>query len=93
MVIKLDTSFSFHVYLFFKIEFFHARSKHSVLDIGSFGTSNIFIRFQVLTAASMKVTSLFWDIAPCSLVEVDVTGVRTAFITTHILLSSLCPVA
>jgi hypothetical protein len=26
-------------------------------------------RFQVLTAASMKVTS-FWDIAPCSLVEV-----------------------
>jgi hypothetical protein len=28
------------------------------------------VRFQVLTAASMKVT-LFWDIAQCSLVEVD----------------------
>jgi hypothetical protein len=28
------------------------------------------MRFQVLTAASMKSTVL-WDIAPCSLVEVD----------------------
>jgi hypothetical protein len=27
------------------------------------------VRFQVLTAASMKMT-VFWDIAPCSLVEV-----------------------
>jgi hypothetical protein len=26
--------------------------------------------FQVLTAASMKMTA-FWDIAPCSLVDVD----------------------
>jgi hypothetical protein len=29
-----------------------------------------FVRFQVFVAASMKVT-FFWDIAPCSLVEVD----------------------
>jgi hypothetical protein len=28
------------------------------------------VRFQVLTAASTKMTA-FWDIAPCSLVEVD----------------------
>jgi hypothetical protein len=28
------------------------------------------VRFQVLTASSMKMTS-FWDIAPCSLVEVN----------------------
>jgi hypothetical protein len=28
------------------------------------------VRFQVLTAASMNIT-VFWDIAPCSLVEVD----------------------
>jgi hypothetical protein len=28
------------------------------------------MRFQVLTAASMKMTA-FWDIVPCSLVEVD----------------------
>jgi hypothetical protein len=27
-------------------------------------------RFKVLTAASMKMTA-FWDIAPCSLIEVD----------------------
>jgi hypothetical protein len=28
------------------------------------------VRFQVLTAATMKVT-VFWDIAPCSLVQID----------------------
>jgi hypothetical protein len=28
------------------------------------------MRFQVLKAASMKMT-VFWDIAPCSLVEID----------------------
>jgi hypothetical protein len=28
------------------------------------------VKFQVLTAASMKMTA-FWDIDPCSLVEVD----------------------
>jgi hypothetical protein len=28
------------------------------------------MRFQVFTMASMKMTA-FWDIAPCSLVEVD----------------------
>jgi hypothetical protein len=33
-------------------------------------SSMLCVRFQVLTAASMKVTA-FWDIAPCSLVEVD----------------------
>jgi hypothetical protein len=29
----------------------------------------VWVRFQVLTAASMKIT-IFWDVAPCSLVEV-----------------------
>jgi hypothetical protein len=29
-----------------------------------------FVRVQVLTATSMKMTAL-WDISPCSLVEVD----------------------
>jgi hypothetical protein len=29
------------------------------------------VRFQVLTAASMKF-SVFWDVAPCSHVEVDI---------------------
>jgi hypothetical protein len=28
------------------------------------------VRFQVLTAASMKIRA-FWDVAPCSLVGVD----------------------
>jgi hypothetical protein len=28
------------------------------------------VKFQVLTAASMKMT-FFWDIAPCSLAEID----------------------
>jgi hypothetical protein len=28
------------------------------------------VRFQVLTAASMRIRA-FWDVAPCSLVEVD----------------------
>jgi hypothetical protein len=28
------------------------------------------VRFQVLMVASMKITA-FWDIAPCSLIEVD----------------------
>jgi hypothetical protein len=28
------------------------------------------VRFQVPTAASMKMT-VFWDVAPCNLVEVD----------------------
>jgi hypothetical protein len=30
------------------------------------------VRFQVLTAASMKMT-VFWDVAPCSLVDVYYT--------------------
>jgi hypothetical protein len=31
--------------------------------------SLILVRFQVLTAASMKII-VFWDVAPCSLIEV-----------------------
>jgi hypothetical protein len=38
-----------------------------------------FVRFHVLTAASMKMTA-FWDVALCSLVAIDVSEVRTAFI-------------
>jgi hypothetical protein len=30
----------------------------------------LLVRFQVLTAASMKMT-VFWDVAPCSLLEID----------------------
>jgi hypothetical protein len=38
------------------------------------------VRFQVFKEASMKVTA-FWDVAPCSLVEVDdVSEVRTVSI-------------
>jgi hypothetical protein len=33
-------------------------------------TNPIYVRFQVLTAASMKIRT-FWDIAPCGLVVVD----------------------
>jgi hypothetical protein len=29
-----------------------------------------FVRFQVLTAPSMKL-AVFWDVAPCNLVEID----------------------
>jgi hypothetical protein len=32
--------------------------------------AELLVRYQVLTAASVKVT-VFWDIAPCSLVEID----------------------
>jgi hypothetical protein len=32
--------------------------------------SSYSVRFQVLMAAGMKVTA-FWDIAPCSLIEVE----------------------
>jgi hypothetical protein len=28
------------------------------------------VRFQILTAASMKMTVIFWVVVPCSLVEV-----------------------
>jgi hypothetical protein len=38
------------------------------------------VRFQVLTAASMKIAS--WVIAPCSLVEVDIS-VRGAYCLYH----------
>jgi hypothetical protein len=33
-------------------------------------TGSKYVRFQVLTAANMKMT-VFWDITPCSLVEID----------------------
>jgi hypothetical protein len=42
--------------------------------------TNNSLRFQVLTAASMKITA-FWDVASCSIVEVpDVSGVYTVSI-------------
>jgi hypothetical protein len=37
--------------------------------------NKIKVRVQVLTAASMKMT-VFWDVAPCSLVEVYPTFLR-----------------
>jgi hypothetical protein len=37
------------------------------------------VRFQVLTEASAKITGL-WNLGPCSLVEIDVSEVRTASI-------------
>jgi hypothetical protein len=46
-----------------------AFSKH-VNESGPIKTGNFFVRFQIFTAASMKMTT-FWDIAPCSLVEID----------------------
>jgi hypothetical protein len=40
------------------------------------------MKFQVLTAESMKMTA-FWDIAPCSVVQVNhVSEMRTASIIT-----------
>jgi hypothetical protein len=39
--------------------------------------SYYFLRFQVLTATSLKMTA-YWEFAPCSLVEVDVSEVLTA---------------
>jgi hypothetical protein len=42
------------------------------------------VRFDVLTVVGMKVTAV-WDIAPCSLAEVDVSEVYTAFIIRAIL--------
>jgi hypothetical protein len=38
-------------------------------EVEQLGRKQSFVRFQVLTTASMK-TTVFWDIAPCSLVEV-----------------------
>jgi hypothetical protein len=37
---------------------------------GMKGFKTYIVRFQVFTASSMKIGD-FWDIAPCSLVEVD----------------------
>jgi hypothetical protein len=48
------------------------------------------VRFQVLTAAGMKM-SFFWDVAPCSLVEVyDVSEVLAASIFRAIALTTRC---
>jgi hypothetical protein len=52
---------------FFVLFFLQFQSPFSTRVVISI--TNIFVRFQVLTAASMKIA--FWDIASCSLVEVD----------------------
>jgi hypothetical protein len=39
------------------------------------------VRFQVLTAASMKMT-VFWDVAPCSMVDTD-RRFRVAYCVNH----------
>jgi hypothetical protein len=38
--------------------------------VNSVGVRMNYVRFQVLPAASMNLTDV-WDVAPCSLVEVD----------------------
>jgi len=38
------------------------------------------MRFQVLTAASMKFRIVFWDILPCKKLSTDVSEVRAASI-------------
>jgi hypothetical protein len=44
------------------------------------GNVSKYVRFQILRAASMKMTT-FWDVAPCSLVEqTDVPEASTASI-------------
>jgi hypothetical protein len=47
------------------------------------------MRFQVLTAASMKAKA-FWDIELCSLVEVDVSEVLTASIIRAMMMKVVC---
>jgi hypothetical protein len=47
-----------------KLQFGFIVSSHRLdIDMG------VFLRFEVLTAASMKM-AIFWVVAPCSLVEV-----------------------
>jgi hypothetical protein len=41
------------------------REQHSYFSLNLYA-----LRFQVLMAASMKVT-VFWNVAPCSLIEID----------------------
>jgi hypothetical protein len=43
------------------------------------GIVKIIVRFQVLTAASMKFIFVFWDVLPCKII-VDVSEVRAASI-------------
>jgi hypothetical protein len=45
------------------------RNHYGIRQIRILRTSTNFVRFQVLTAASMKMV-VFWVVAPCSLVEV-----------------------
>jgi hypothetical protein len=52
---------------FYKIDFTETLIKVWGICFGE--TSRFQIRFQVLTEASMKIT-VFWDVVPCSLVEV-----------------------
>jgi hypothetical protein len=49
-----------------KLTFCELDDASSILGSGS----RVLLGFQVLTVASTKMTA-FWDIAPCSLVEVD----------------------
>jgi hypothetical protein len=49
-------------------------------DLHDLLTIKLIVRFQVLTAVNMKFR-VFWDVVPCSHVEVDhVSEVRTASI-------------
>jgi hypothetical protein len=50
----------------------------ALFSCGSKSSANL-MRFQILTAASMKMRA-FWDIAPCSLVGIDQCFRRTAYI-------------
>jgi hypothetical protein len=47
-----------------------------------------FVRFQVLTAASMKIRA-FWDVAPCSLIGVD-RRFRGLYCLHHQAMNKLC---
>jgi hypothetical protein len=55
----------------------------------------LFVRFQVLTAASMMFRVVFWDILPCKRLSTDVSEVRTCslfpvrFTSTHTCIKSM----
>jgi hypothetical protein len=48
---------------------------------GSAKVGALKLRFQVVTALSLKM-AVFWDVAPCSLVEID-QRFRDAFLNRH----------
>jgi hypothetical protein len=51
------------------------------LRVVEHNTMNIvYVRFQVLTAASMKFRIVFWDVLPCKILSTDVSEVRAASI-------------